>query len=87
MKLSEIKMNEVESKSYKEYYGCGRFYDNVDEYSLISKISLSIDEMNKQLEDAGAGLWGAITYIKKRMTFKGGQVLYMHIAKVAMSPN
>jgi hypothetical protein len=87
MKLSEIKMNEIETRSYREYFRGVRFYDNVDEYSLVSENSLSVDEMQKVLEDAGAYLWGAITYIKKRMTYTGGQVLYRHIVKAAMSPN
>lgn len=87
MKLCKIKMNEIESRSYREYFGSGRFYDNVDEYSLVSENSLSVDEMRKILENAGTSLWGALTYIKKRMTYKGGQVVYRHIVKAAMSPN
>jgi hypothetical protein len=87
MKLNEMNFNEIETKSYRQYFSCGRFYDNVDEYSLISKDSLGIDEFEKALTDAGHYFWGVITLIKKQLTLGGEIIGYRHILKAAMSPN
>jgi hypothetical protein len=87
MKLSEIKMNEIETRSYREYFGSGRFYDNVEEYSFITSESLTYEEYCKVLKDAGKYIWGSITVIKKQLTQAGRIIGYKHILKAAMSPN
>jgi|GEM_PF-2186765 len=82
-----MNFNEIETKSYRQYFGGGRFYDNVDEYTYTTDKSLNIGEINKVLEDAGKYLWGEITYIKKQLSKAGRVIGYKHIVKVAMSPN
>ena len=87
MKLSEIKMNEIQTRSYKQHFGGGRFYDNVEEYTYTAAESLTYEEFCKVLEDAGAYIWGSITVIKKQLTQAGRIIGYKHILKAAMSPN
>lgn len=84
MKLSEIKTNELEIKSYDVRKRCGRGFitDWVTEYTYISEQNLSEQEFDKVLE--GQGAYGNITYKKFIMNFGNGQKLYKHVCKAIM---
>ena len=84
MKLSEVKVNELEIRNYDVRERCGRGFitDWVTEYTYISEESLTVEQFEQILE--GESVYGQITFSKKVMNFANGQKLYKHTCKAVM---
>ncbi|OGI29295.1 MAG: hypothetical protein A2287_00615 [Candidatus Melainabacteria bacterium RIFOXYA12_FULL_32_12] len=82
-----MKINEFESKNYTTYFR-GRAFDSVTEYSYISPNNLNTNEFEQLLKENQIILQGGyVSYIKKQLALKSGNVLYKHIAKLECSVN